>query len=493
MLLAHVLLRAGAAAPVVGAASAGFMAMATAAVGVGGTLVGGVCVAVGASVGVAYCTNKLIDDLKGEFDLPTIIYTPYTIFSNKIPLFDVNFFNPMPAVNEDGESTVQIATMDAGFLEAMGPFAADLTSNEMYAFAMQCLKSDQVMWKTSKNYRAIAGVKSALDGLNDSNPETKIGIGDKEATIIKSGERYIATKESNTMMVTGKTDENLSSLALWVVHDQIFNETREDLEQAVQQAKEYGEVLVDFRNLSVADNYRACLIYKDGQFILEKTPLSTLLNTVTEYKSSSEILKNPVASVYKTLRIVAIVALLTILVYVGIRMVLASVAKDKIKYKNMLIDWFVALVLVFVLHYIMAFIIDISAKLTGVVEGSSIENILLQIPNGTKVQDADGNLDRLDKGDENSDFWATNYIGAIRFYAGLVQNKGYTVRGITYTLMYIVVVIYMVIFTWQYLKRVLYMAFLTMIAPLVAITYPIDKIRRWQSTRIFFVAKRIYI
>lgn len=59
--------------------------------------------------------------------------------------------------------------------------------------------------------------------------------------------------------------------------------------------------------------------------------------------------------------------------------------------------------------------------------------------------------------------------------------------------MYIVVVIYMVIFTWQYLKRVLYMAFLTMIAPLVAITYPIDKIRRWQSTRILFVAKRIYI
>ena len=42
---------------------------------------------------------------------------------------------------------------------------------------------------------------------------------------------------------------------------------------------------------------------------------------------------------------------------------------------------------------------------------------------------------------------------------------------------YLALVIYTCIFTVQYLKRVVYMAFLTMIAPLIALTYPLDKIK----------------
>ena len=44
-----------------------------------------------------------------------------------------------------------------------------------------------------------------------------------------------------------------------------------------------------------------------------------------------------------------------------------------------------------------------------------------------------------------------------------------------YNVIYVVLVIYTIIFCFTYLKRVIYMAFLTIIAPLVAITYPIDK------------------
>src|SRR5699024_4284810 len=44
-----------------------------------------------------------------------------------------------------------------------------------------------------------------------------------------------------------------------------------------------------------------------------------------------------------------------------------------------------------------------------------------------------------------------------------------------YTVIYFVFIIYTVTFLFQYLKRVVYMAFLTMIAPVVALTYPIDK------------------
>ena len=42
---------------------------------------------------------------------------------------------------------------------------------------------------------------------------------------------------------------------------------------------------------------------------------------------------------------------------------------------------------------------------------------------------------------------------------------------------YVVLVMYTVLFTIQYLKRTIYMAFLTLISPLVAFTYPLDKLK----------------
>lgn len=31
---------------------------------------------------------------KGPFDIVQIEYTPFAIFSNRVPMFDINFFNP---------------------------------------------------------------------------------------------------------------------------------------------------------------------------------------------------------------------------------------------------------------------------------------------------------------------------------------------------------------------------------------------------------------
>ena len=49
-----------------------------------------------------------------------------------------------------------------------------------------------------------------------------------------------------------------------------------------------------------------------------------------------------------------------ILLYVGIRMLLTSIASEKSKYKKMLGDWVVAICLVFVLHYIMVFAVNLN-------------------------------------------------------------------------------------------------------------------------------------
>ena len=69
----------------------------------------------------------------------------------------------------------------------------------------------------------------------------------------------------------------------------------------------------------------------------------------------------------------------------------------------------------------------------------------------------------------------TNLTGLIRLKAQGEKWQDAT----AYAILYLVIVCYTVIFTFMYFKRFLYIAFLTMIAPLVSLTYPIDKIRRW--------------
>ena len=61
-------------------------------------------------------------------------------------------------------------------------------------------------------------------------------------------------------------------------------------------------------------------------------------------------LRTNIASWYYGIRNFAAIILLVVLIYVGIRMAISTVAEEEAKYKTMLKDWFVALALVFILH-----------------------------------------------------------------------------------------------------------------------------------------------
>ena len=69
--------------------------------------------------------------------------------------------------------------------------------------------------------------------------------------------------------------------------------------------------------------------------------------------------------------------------------------------------------------------------------------------------------------------WPTNLMGKLRLQA---QMSNGDVSFIGYAICFAMLVFYTVFFTFTYLKRVVYLAFLTIIAPFVALTYPIDKI-----------------
>ena len=183
-----------------------------------------------------------------------------------------------------------------------------------------------------------------------------------------------------------------------------------------------------------------------------------------------EQLRDTVATWYVALRNIAIVGLLSALLYIGIRIVISSSAGDKAKYKQFFVDWVVALCLIFFLHYIMAFTMTMSETVTDVLAGDRTNQGRIKEVN-IRLTETDGTTTFKDAGTEVC--FSSNFTGVARMKA---DYQGGTLK-IGYSILYIALTVYTVYFAFVYLKRLLMLAFFTMIAPLVALTYPLDKIR----------------
>jgi len=181
---------------------------------------------------------------------------------------------------------------------------------------------------------------------------------------------------------------------------------------------------------------------------------STINADLGQIKSPAKEMQNSIVSWYKALRTIALVGLLSVLVYLGIRIILSSTsAQDKAKYKSMLTNWLVAICLLFVLHYIMVFLLGVTSELNLIIK-NNMEG------SNAKVESYDKLLSKI-RNDIGADLEET------------IKNDNVAGNAI----MYLALVILTGIFTIQYLKRVVFMAFLTMIAPMIALTYPLDKVK----------------
>lgn len=186
--------------------------------------------------------------------------------------------------------------------------------------------------------------------------------------------------------------------------------------------------------------------------------------------SAAAFLSPTIASWYRSFRNISIVGLLTVLVYMGIRILISSTAADKAKYKEALTDWVVALCLVFIIHIIMSGILMLTDQ---------VNNLFASATNNIVIEDQTGGESLIFK---------TNLMGLVRFRAQAEQWQ----QATAYSCIYLVLIFFTIMFTYQYLKRFLWMAFLTMIAPLVALTYPIDRAGDRKSTSFSIMVKRIY-
>ena len=181
-------------------------------------------------------------------------------------------------------------------------------------------------------------------------------------------------------------------------------------------------------------------------------------DTTGEYKNAvvgGKIkLRKTISGWYYTIRNFSIVALLSVLVYVGIRMVLSSLAQDKAKYKTMFKDWLVAICLVVVMHYFMIAILNISTMITDALGGGQNSDMSGQLAADITAILQGENYSAKNEAGEDMDL-------------GDAYAKIFVLGG---------VIVYTVIFAVKYLKREFTILFLAIIGPAACITYPIDKI-----------------
>lgn len=150
-------------------------------------------------------------------------------------------------------------------------------------------------------------------------------------------------------------------------------------------------------------------------------------------------IRENVAAWYVGVRNLASVVLVIILIYVGIRMAISTIAEEKAKYKKMLIDWFTSMCLLFVLHFIIILTIQLNNTLVGAIgDASSTGDIAKQF------------LDNA-------------------------LNNVYLTKGMGNAICYLLLEAITFGFLIAYIKRMITIAFLIIIAPLVTITYSIDR------------------
>lgn len=221
----------------------------------------------------------------------------------------------------------------------------------------------------------------------------------------------------------------------------------------------------------------------------------------TSKQNTSAELSVTISKWYYAIRNLAVVIMMLMLVYIGIRMMLCSIASEKSKYKKMLVDWLVSMCLVFILHYIMVFAVNVNEEIVKLVSASIDGNqqvVVVDLNNMDKGK-RDKFVEGIEKhddmkiylydsnnnpvysaedgsktgGDAVSFMWPTNLVGKLRM---IEQMQNGSSEYVGYAIAYLVLVFYTIFFAFTYIKRVIYLAFLTVIAPLVAMTYSIDKI-----------------
>lgn len=178
-------------------------------------------------------------------------------------------------------------------------------------------------------------------------------------------------------------------------------------------------------------------------------------------------LRGTIATWYEIFRRVAIVVMLGMLIYLGIRMSLSSIAEKKASYKKALTSWLVGFTLIFFIHYIMILVLNLNSNFVDLFNDI--------IANATEDVSTEGTI------------YDTMLTRAYSLPLSI---------SLPGTVMYLVLVYYMIKFLFIYVKRYVVLNILTLMAPVMVLKYTFESagtgkksnaISSWLSDYVFNV------
>ncbi len=165
------------------------------------------------------------------------------------------------------------------------------------------------------------------------------------------------------------------------------------------------------------------------------------------YADTINEIRDSVAIWYVSIRNITAIGMVLVLVYVGIRMAISTVADQRAKYKKMFIYWLEALVTLFLLQYFIIVLLNFSKVILNM-----LSNLMTSI-GGSEIEE--------------------------KLLTDLVDNM-ISVKGAMNTVVCVILCFMMAYYELKffvmYLMRVLRISFYMIISPLVCLIYPIDKI-----------------
>lgn len=368
-----------------------------------------------------------------------IKYSPAVIFSGNIPAFDINFFSPLG--DEDGKTKYYKTKIEYNSISENITYE-QCKQNYGATSPLQSIRDNMSLTELLAHGIALMSAINAVEALANT---------DWEYATYGGGAGLIVEVEA-IGSIPMPADAGAASIAIF-----LGAATAAEGVALADRLKDKHLYYMQWQY-----NNETYFYICDSEAWMDKNERENLSGTlyklgetkteeVYEKTSTAYTLRPIIATWYIALRNLALVGLLSVLLYVGIRIIISTTSQDKAKYKKMLMDWLTAILILFVLHYLMVFIINITQRITELFTVSNIS------------------IDGTDR-----------FITNIRNMATGNNNDSYfTYFG--YVIMYVALAILTVIFTIQYIKRLVFIAFLTMVAPLIALTYPIDKIKDGQA------------
>lgn len=191
-------------------------------------------------------------------------------------------------------------------------------------------------------------------------------------------------------------------------------------------------------------------------------PDTTQTNDSNEDKDIPTIIKEAVAKWYYVMRLIVIAFMLLLLIFIGIKMAISTIASEKAVYKQMLVDWVAGMIIVFSIHYIMIFILSVNDSIVNALKPLASEEMDIQ--------------EEFEYGDEKNKKTTAEVETTLYESA---RTRAYDVKltnGFTGMVIYGVLVYYAWRFALMYFKRMINIMILTLLAPAVSASYAFNKV-----------------